>query len=196
MKSDQKSTRMTLVRRVSDLFREKNNSGSPRLFNHSSMEKLRHCCQNLNLFPYLLYSLENAKNNQLNFGQLFRIISERIFLFYVNIRQHNLYGLRLISDSKKIQSDSQSSSKKCVIQKFSKFQIEKRKENSLLIILAVYLAPILLAFQLIGIVTLILFGEYTPGFLFLFFSIIFLGYISMKIFTRDTTSQDNKQKLK
>lgn len=161
------------------------------------MEKLRHCCENLNLFPYLLYSLENAKNNQLNFGQLFKIISEKIFFFYVNIRQHNLCGLRLISDSEKIQSDSQSSSsKKSVIQKFSKFQIEKRKENSLLIILAVYLAPILLAFQLIGIVTLILFGEYTPGFLFLFFSIIFLGYISMKIFTRDTTSQENKQKLK
>lgn len=161
---------------------------TPLLFNHSSMQKLRHCCQNLNLFPYLLYSIGNAKSDHLNVGQLLAIITERIFLLYVNVRQHVHDGLKL---EKKNQKDKDI--KKIIEPEFSKFQPKKRKENSIILTLAVYLAPFVLAFQLIGIFSLMIFGKYTPGFLFLLSALIFLGYISMKVLIQDGSCQGRKK---
>ncbi|XP_015115928.1 uncharacterized protein LOC107040370 [Diachasma alloeum] len=190
MEASRLLSKPTLVRRVSDLFKDSNTSGS-QLFTHSSMQKLRHCCQNLNLFPYLLYSLGDVKNTtqKLTINQLITTFTDRLFQLYLNIR--------LIVHSK-LQPDPQKSTQeaKGEVKKFTKFERQKRKPNSLLLILAVYLAPLVLVFQLVGILSLLVFGKYTPGFVFLLSALLFLGYISMKVLFHDNDNQEYKKRAK
>ncbi|XP_063985266.1 uncharacterized protein LOC135166684 [Diachasmimorpha longicaudata] len=180
----------TLVRRVSDLFKDSNTSGS-QLFRHPSMQKLRHCCQNLNLFPYLLYSLGDVKNTtqKLTINQLMTKFTDRLFELYLNIR--------LIVHTKLQPVPSKASPEaKEEVKKFTKFERQKRKRNSLLLITAVYLAPLVLVFQLVGILSLLVFGKYTPGFIFLLSALLFLGYISMKVLFHDNDNQRYRKPTK
>ncbi|XP_011301662.1 uncharacterized protein [Fopius arisanus] len=190
MEASRLSSQPTLVRRVSDLFRDGNASGS-QLFTHSSMQKLRHCCQNLSLFPYLLYSLGDMKNTsqKQTINQLISKLTARLIQLYLAIR---------LSVHRKLQPETPKPSPEAlkVNVKFTKFEIQKRKQNSLLLILAVYLAPIVLLFQLIGILSLLVLGKHTPGFIFLLSALLFLGYISMKVLSHDNDNEEYKKRAK
>ncbi|XP_076240184.1 uncharacterized protein LOC143182818 [Calliopsis andreniformis] len=173
----------TLVGRVSNMLKDGSYSGPPILFRHASMQKIRHCCQNLNLLPYLLYSFDNSKSHpiarkvHLCFDQLLQIITARIFLLHKGFRQSLLY-IRPDESKQEFTQDSCSPAPK-----FRTFNKQKRKQNHpLFLILAVYFAPLLLAFQLVGLFSLMVFGKYTPGFIFLISALLFLGCISLKIF--------------
>ncbi|CAK9817290.1 hypothetical protein ANTQUA_LOCUS9319 [Anthophora quadrimaculata] len=125
----------TLDGRVSDILKDGSYSGPPMLFHHESMQKIRHCCQNLNLFPYLLYSFDNSKSHPI-------------------VRKVHL----------------------C---------------------LAVYFALVFLAFQLVGLFSLMVIGKYTPGFIFLVSSLMFLSYITLKVFFHESvTLNDKSRKIK
>lgn len=181
----------TLVRHVSNMVKDGNSSGPPTLFRHSSMQKIRHCCQNLNLFPYLLYSFDNSKSHPIArtvhicFGELLKGITARIFFLYKNVRHSVLRGIR--ADDAHAQSIVKEPSADPTKPRFLIRQRQKRKQNNpLLLTLAVYLAPLLLAFQLIGLFSLMVVGKYTPGFIFLITALLFLGYISLKILLHQT----------
>lgn len=187
----------TLVRRVSDMFKDGTYSGPPSLFS----QKIRHCCQNLNLFPYLLYSFENSKSHpiakkvNLCFDLILKNFVQRLLFVYASLRRAALCGLQqksLLTSKKEIQEqnifeENDTKARLC------KFQKQKPKRNSMLLIIAIYLAPLILAFQLIGLCSLLIFGKYTPGFIFLVTSLIFLGYISMKIMFHDTVTVRRKR---
>ncbi|XP_034951622.1 uncharacterized protein [Chelonus insularis] len=187
------SVKPTLVRRVSDLFKDGNNNGSQLLFNNTSMQKLRHCCQNLGHFPYLFHSFSNSKSSnghRLHLNLLIDRICERIFTLYTNnLRQ--AISCRFSTESHQKSSVSQtandenSCNKILEVQKICRnhFQVKHEKqENSILLRLAIYVVPVILLSQLMGLISLIFIGKYTPGFLFLLSALLFLGYISMKIF--------------
>lgn len=190
-------TETTLVRRMSNMLKD-GNSSPPMLFRHTSMQKIRHCCQNLNLFPYLLYSFDNSKSHpfarkmHVCFGEFLKGITTHALFLYKNLRQ---CVLREISVEKKIiprplptvvkEKDEHDSVEKPAT-KFRKTGREKRKQIPLLLTLAVYLAPLLLAFQLIGLVSLMIIGKYAPGFIFLTTALLFLGCISLRVMFHET----------
>lgn len=188
--------------------------GPPSLFPQNSMQKLRHCCQNLNLFPYLLYAFGNPKATMpmmkvnMCIGLFLARITERIIRVYSSMTQTIINGLGLAAISSVATAKTPSSewlavderlSEKLAItpvtraedkpaRKFEKFVVQKPKDSPLFLKLAVYFAPLVLAFQLVGIMSLMVFGKYTPGFIFLVSALLFLGYISMKVLSQDTAA--------
>lgn len=188
----------TLVRRVSDMFKDGTYSGPPSLFS----QKIRHCCQNLNLFPYLLYSFENSKSHpiakkvNLCFDLLLKNFVQRLLFVYASLRRTALCGLQqksLLSSKKEIADENDSLSDTDTKARLYNVQKQKQKHTSKLLVIAIYLTPLILAFQLIGLCSLLIFGKYTPGFIFLVTSLVFLGYISMKIMFHDTVAVRRKR---
>lgn len=189
--------RTTLVRRVSDMFKDGNYCGPPLLFRHSSMQKIRHCCQNLNLFPYLLYSFGNSKPHPVArkvnvcVVLLLKTITERIFLLNSSFRRIFLQGLCPNIPCREESVVQDNLAKPSL--KFCKFEKQKRKQISLLLTLAVYFALTIVVFQLVGLCSLLISGKYTPGFIFLVIALLFLGYISLKIMVHNTVSHGFKR---
>ncbi|KAK0175739.1 hypothetical protein PV327_009466 [Microctonus hyperodae] len=201
----------TLARRVSDLFKaDGNNNGTPLIFSNSSMKKLRHCCQNVGLFPYLLYSLGNSKfndNNKLNWSLIITRITEKIFLLYGNIRQTIRYHSNFdkiyqksichnVEMKQSMDTDITLTNVSQNVKKFDEFYCEKRESSSLLMIISVYIAMVILIAQLIGIISLIFTGKFTPGFVFLVCSLLCLGYIIMKVLLCEDSFNDMKKRGK
>ncbi|XP_050490181.1 uncharacterized protein LOC126873385 [Bombus huntii] len=187
----------TLVRRMSNMLKDGSNSGPPMLFRHASMQKIRHCCQNLNLFPYLLYSFGNSKSHPVArkvhhcLGQFLQLITARIFFLCRSFRQTLLRGIR----SKEFEvAEPPKSVEFCKLTpRFRMTRLQKRKQDSCLFLtLAVYFAPLLLVFQLIGLASAMVFEKYTPGFIFLFFALLFLGCISLKILFHESAEESRK----
>ncbi|XP_015521277.1 uncharacterized protein [Neodiprion pinetum] len=210
--------RHTLVRRVSDMFRDGKSSGPPLLFRHASMQRLRHCCQNLNLFPYLLYSFGNSKSHPTvkklhrNFILLMHTLSiiiqsmlnsilqstpvknsvrfaigfQRVLLKHLHTQgstrsSEAFASLRRTSKSPQTTQEIKNEEE----EKFAKFKPRERKRISLVLTLAVYFALLVLASQLVGIISVMLVGKYPPGFIFLMLALLFLGYITLKIMAFD-----------
>lgn len=212
METEDAVGKQTLVGRVSNMLKDGSYSGPPMLFRHASMQKIRHCCQNLNLFPYLLYSFDNSKSHpiackvHLCFGQLLESITTRIFFLYKNFRQSLLRAIR--HDEFQTQESAQTVESVELVElvepvepfesvesvewkpapKFPKFDRQKPKQTPLFLVLAVYFAPLLLAFQLIGLFGLTIFGKYTPGFIFLISALLFLGCIWLKIIFHESVT--------
>ncbi|XP_012278544.1 uncharacterized protein LOC105698667 [Orussus abietinus] len=191
------SVKPTLVRRVSDMFKDGNYSGPPSLFRHSSMQRIRHCCQNMNLFPYLLYSFGNSKSHPVAkkvnvcFSFFLKGITERIFFLNSSLKQRVLEGLGTEALSPK---KSGRTSLEKVPPKFSKFEKQERKRISIVLTLGVYFALLVLAFQLVGLCSLMLYPEkYTPGFIFLISALVVLAVISLKIMVHDTMAKGYKR---
>ncbi|XP_029039088.1 uncharacterized protein LOC114874191 [Osmia bicornis bicornis] len=196
----------TLVRRVSNMLKDGSYSGPPMLFRHASMQKIRHCCQNLNLFPYLLYSFDNSKSHpvarkvHLCLGQFLEVITARIFFLYKSFRRSLLRGIR--SDDHKNKTEEQEPIKSPIdtgklTSEFQTIARQKRKQQSpLFLSLAVYLAVLFLAFQMVGLFSLMVFGKYTPGFIFLISALLFLGCISLKILFHESVMHTVKPKKK
>lgn len=189
------------------------------------MQRLRHCCQNLNLFPYLLYSLRNSKSHpsvkkmhrqfvllMQNFSLLvqsifysilqskpvknsvhFAIGFQRVLL--KNLESHGLMRSYELRVTKRSASETLQTSPIDVEVKpiFVKFKPKERKRISLLLTTAVYLALLVLAFQLVGIISVMLFGKYPPGFIFLISALLFLGYITLKIMAYDKEGHGFKE---
>jgi hypothetical protein len=172
-------------------------SGPPSPFS----QKIRHCCQNLNLFPYLLYSFENSKSHpiakkvNLCFDLILKNFIQRLLLVYARLRRAALCGLQqksLLSSKKEIKEQNYIFAENHTKDRLCNFRRQKPKRSSMLLIIAIYLTPLILAFQLIGLCSLLIFGKYTPGFIFLVTSLVFLGYISMKIMFHDTVAVRRK----
>ncbi|XP_044591816.1 uncharacterized protein LOC123269934 [Cotesia glomerata] len=179
----------TLVRRVSDLLKDGSQS-TPLLFNNPSIQKLRHCCQNLNLFPYLLYSLgSKTSTEKFTLTQLIQRITDKIFLLYASvyasIRQrahrahsHNPQAAREKSPSKLSEEYFQQHSARP----------SAKKPHSLLIY-AIYVSQVVLVTQLVTLLRIMFIGKFTPGFIFLFSAMLLLCCISMKVFFASNISQ-------
>ncbi|XP_014236949.1 uncharacterized protein LOC106659117 [Trichogramma pretiosum] len=179
----------TLVRRFSDMFKDGAYSGPPTLFS----QKIRHCYQNLNLFPYLLYSFENSKSHPMA-----KKVNSSIYLMKSRVFEHFLFvcsnlmkttaseskrNLKLTPDAQIIEEQKKNIS---VLQsnkaKFYMNDKPKAKACPLALIFAVYLAPLILALQVIGVFAqMSLNGTYTPGYLFLVLALALLGAISARV---------------
>ncbi|XP_043505498.1 uncharacterized protein LOC122526264 [Polistes fuscatus] len=196
----------TLVRRVSNMLKDGNYSGPPLLFRNASMQKLRHCCQNLNLFPYLLYSYDNSKSHPVAkrvnvcIGELVRSLVKRFFYFYKFIRYTTLYNdnnnnkdsnviaKKISIESKKdktkelgLEDDERKS-----ITKFQCFQRQRRNQISIFLTIAVYLIPLILALQMAVLYSLLILEKYTPGFIFLVSALMFSAGIAFRIFLHES----------
>ena len=169
------------------------------LFRHTSMQKIRHCCQNLNLFPYLLYSFKNSKSHpiarklQYCLGQFIQLITARIYSLYRSFRQSLLCDIH----AKELQTIEPPKITESVSKLTPRFrtirQNQKPKQSRrLFLTLAVYFAPLLLLFQLIGLFSAMVIGKYTPGFIFLISALLFLGCISLKILFHETAKERRK----
>ena len=184
----------TLVGDVSNVLKDGSHSGPPTLFRHASMQRIRHCCQNLNLLPYLLYSFDNSKSHpiarkvHLCFDHLLQTATARILLLQKSFRRSLIRGIH----SEESQEQESAKLEEPCRSRFRTFSRQKRKENPLFLILAVYFAPLLLACQSIGLFSLMVFGKYTPGFIFLFAALLFLGCISLKIFFHESMTHTEK----
>lgn len=204
MEADDVVGKPTLVRRVSNMLKDGSYSGPPMLFRHASMQKIRHCCQNLNLFPYLLYSFDNSKSHpvarkvHLCLGQLLEVITARSLFLYKSFRRSLLHGIRSedrqIEEPEPIGATFESFK---LTYEFRTIRVQKRKRQSQLFLsLAVYLALVFLAFQMLGLISLMVSGKYTPGFIFLTSALLFLGCISLKILFHESVTQPTKPKKK
>ncbi|XP_029169021.1 uncharacterized protein LOC114938981 [Nylanderia fulva] len=175
----------TLARRVSDLFKDGNYNGPPMLFRHASMQKIRHCCQNLYLLPYLLYTFENSKSLkvQISLSRFLQDITIRFLLAYENLRQ---LALREIRVEEPITAEPNDEPVAKLSASFGGFEKPKRKPHPLYLVAAVYLVPLLLGFQMVTLCGLTILGKYTPGFIFLISALLFLGGIALKILLHET----------
>lgn len=192
--------------RVTNVLKD-GNSGPPILFRHTSMQKIRHCCQNQNLFPYLLYSFDNSKTHpmarrvHLCLDELLDGIIARVFFLHQSLRQYVLRGIQTEclqapaplpvptpapAPPKENYGDDAGDATDKPTSKFRTLERQKRKQTPLFLTMAVYLTPLFLAFQLIGLCSLMIFGKYTPGFIFLFTALLFLGGISLRIMFHET----------
>ncbi|XP_032670600.1 uncharacterized protein LOC116843863 [Odontomachus brunneus] len=184
----------TLVRRVSDMFKDGTYSGPPMLFRNASMQKIRHCCQNLNLLPYLLYSFDNSKSHPISrkvhvhFSRFLRDTILSLLIAYENLRQailYDFYKQKSISTQQPeaiAEPATQIADFASSAAKFDSFERPKsRKRHPFFLVVAVYLVPLLLAFQVVTLCNLTIFGKYTPGFIFLITALLFLGGIALKI---------------
>lgn len=157
------------------------------------MQKIRHCCQNLNLLPYLLYSFDNSKSHpiarkmHIYLSYFLQEITISLLVTYENLRQSVLHGIRIekpLNAPKATETERNNVSAKPAA-RFNRFKIQKRK-HSCYLTAAVYLVPLLLIFQMIILCNLMIFGKYTPGFIFLITSLLFLGGIAIKILLHQT----------
>ena len=139
------------------------------------------------------------------FDLILKNFVQRFLFVYASLRQAALRGLQQTSllPSKKevsvvqkpVDAVSDVKAKLCTIKK------QKPKQSPILLTIAIYLAPLILALQIIGLGSLLIFSKYTPGFIFLITSLAFLGYISMKIMFHDTVAvrrkmQERREKRK
>ncbi|XP_076763571.1 uncharacterized protein LOC143430974 [Xylocopa sonorina] len=165
------------------------NNRPPTLFRHASMQKIRHCCQNLNLFPYLLYSFDNSKSH---------LIARKMHLYVDQFLQGIAARLFFICKSLRLSLTRETLQPRPTVTVKSPFRTSspKRRQNrSLFLIMAVYFAPLLLMLQLIGLFSVVVLGKYTPGFIFLISVLLFLGCISLKIlFHESETSRCERTK--
>ncbi|XP_050450223.1 uncharacterized protein LOC126850861 [Cataglyphis hispanica] len=174
----------TLARRVSDMFKDGNYSSPPMLFRHASMQKIRHCCQNLNLLLYLLYSFDNSKSHPIalkmhvSINRFLREITITLLVAYENLRQ--LISLSEIRVKEPIIAGPNNDLAKFAAS-FGEFQKPKRKPHPMYLVAAMYLVPLLLGFQMVMLCSLTILGKYTPGFIFLIAALLFLGGIALKI---------------
>lgn len=154
------------------------------LFRHASMQ-IRHCCQNLNLLPYLLYSFDNSKSHpvvrrvHICLSRLLHDVIISVLLTYGNLRQSVLAGFRTQKATKVQKSIVETNNDPAA--KFNKFEKPKRKRHPLGLIAAVYFVPLLLIFQTTALCGLTIISKYTPGFFFLITALLFLGGIALKI---------------
>lgn len=178
-------------------------SGPPRLFRHSSMQKIRHCCQNLNLLPYLLYSFDNSKSHPLArkihvlLSHFFHDLVVGIFVACSTLRESTLRFIYVEKSSTPeaiVSAESSDLAKPTA--KFNEIEKPKRKHHSYYLVAAVYLAPLLLACQVITLCSLTIFGKYTPGFIFLIAALLFLGAIAMKILSHQSLTLRARCKTK
>jgi len=183
----------TLVRRVSDMFKDGNYSRPPMLFRHTSMQKIRHCCQNLNLLPYLLYSFDNSKSHPIArkmhvyLSRFLQEITLSLLVTYENLRQSALRGIRLEKSANAQKATAETNDPAESVARFNRFEsTPKRKRHPCYLTVAVYLVPLLLIFQILTLCSLMIFGKYTPGFIFLITSLLFLGGIALKILLHET----------
>ncbi|XP_066597584.1 uncharacterized protein [Prorops nasuta] len=185
----------TLVRRVSNMIKDGSYSGPPMLFRHPSMEKIRHCCQNLNLFPYLLYSYDNSKSHpiarkvNLCLNHILKGITESFFVIYESLRKTILRRIQSAEPSGSVERKEHSEDilKVTAPSSFQKFERKKPKQNNpVFLVIAVYVASLIIAFQLVGLCSLMIIGKYTPGFIFLITALLFLGGITLKILLHET----------
>ncbi|XP_072761338.1 uncharacterized protein [Anoplolepis gracilipes] len=200
-KKDALKRKPTLARRVSDMFKDGNYSGPPMLFRHASMQKIRHCCQNLNLLPYLLYSFDNSKSHpvalkvHVSLSRFLREITISLLVAYENLRQ--LLALRKIhaveepvnKAGTKVESTDEFTK---LATSFGGFEKPKRKPHPLYLIAAMYLVPLLLGFQMLVLCGLTIIGKYTPGFIFLIAALLFLGGIALKVLLHEAALHVNK----
>lgn len=162
------------------------------LFRHASMQKIRHCCQNLNLLPYLLYSFDNSKSHPIArkmhvyLSHFLREITISLLVTYENLRQSVLHGISIEKpiSVQKVTAETNDDLAKPV-SRFNRFKKPKRKYSCYLAA-AVYLVPLLLIFQMTVLCSLTIFSKYTPGFIFLITSLLFLGGIALKILLHKT----------
>nr|XP_033336694.1 uncharacterized protein LOC117226469 [Megalopta genalis]XP_033336695.1 uncharacterized protein LOC117226469 [Megalopta genalis]XP_033336696.1 uncharacterized protein LOC117226469 [Megalopta genalis]XP_033336697.1 uncharacterized protein LOC117226469 [Megalopta genalis]XP_033336698.1 uncharacterized protein LOC117226469 [Megalopta genalis]XP_033336699.1 uncharacterized protein LOC117226469 [Megalopta genalis]XP_033336700.1 uncharacterized protein LOC117226469 [Megalopta genalis] len=189
--------KQALVRRMFNMVKDDNYSGppAPLLSRHASMQKIRHCCQNLNLLPYLLYSFDNSKSHpiarkvHLCFDQLLQVVTARLLCLYEQFRQTLLQE---IQTSKELRTSQEPEGPRSELDacrlavKFDSIPRRKRKQTPLYLTLAVYLAPLLLFLQLVGLLGLMEIAKCTPGFMFLTSALLFLGCISLKVFFHET----------
>lgn len=189
--------KQALVHRVSNMVQDDSYTGpsAPLLLRHSSMQKIRHCCQNLNLLPYLLYTFDNSKSHpiarrvHLCFCQLLQVVTARLLCLYQQFRQTLLQEIQTSKELRTQEPEgSRTEADACrPAVKFNGIPRQKRKQTPLYLTLAVYLAPLLLLFQLVGLLGLMEIGKCTPGFMFLTSALLFLGCISLKVFFHETT---------
>lgn len=118
---------------------------------------------------------------------------DQFALLYSSLQQVVLHSLREKRSSSSGKSLEQSKVSESTV-KLRAIQKQKSKDTPILLIIAIYLAPVILAFQLIGLCSLMIFGKYTPGFIFLITALLCLGYISMKIMIHDCTSVRKRSK--
>lgn len=185
---------------------DRNTAVTPLLLRRTSIQKLRHCCQTLNLFPIMFYSFEQRTGQamsmeKVNLAILMSRITERIYRVYLSLIFAIIRGLGvesmkssiIVASSEKIvkpatvapMASTNGAELKKVSRrnemKFEKFVVQKPKSSPLFFKLTVYLAPLFLALQLIGLFGLMTLSKFSPGFIFLVSSLIFLGCISIKI---------------
>lgn len=169
------------------------------LFRHASMQKIRHCCQNLNLLPYLLYSFDNSKSHPIArkmhvyLSHFFQEITISLLVTYGSLRRSVLHGIRVekpTNAQKTIAEINDDSAKPAA--RFNRLKKPKRK-HSCYLTAAMYLVPLLLVFQMMALCSLTIFGKYTPGFIFLITSLLFLGGIALKILLHQTVLYDVKR---
>lgn len=169
------------------------------LFRHASMQKIRHCCQNLNLLPYLLYSFDNSKSHPLArkmhvyLSHFLQEITISFLITYRNLCRSVLRGIRIEkpADAQEAIAETNDEPAKPAA-RFNRFKKPKRK-HSCYLTAAVYLVPLLLVFQMIALCSLTIFGKYTPGFFFLITSLLLLGGIKLKILLHETVLHDVKK---
>ncbi|XP_015439251.1 PREDICTED: uncharacterized protein LOC107194187 [Dufourea novaeangliae] len=185
---------------VSNMLKDGSKNGPPLLFRHASMQRIRHCCQNLNLFPYLLYSFENSKSHpiarkvHLYFGLILQGVTARIFVLYKTIRQSLVRGIRQDDHQQQLQesTDVSNATSKATV-RIERFGRRKRnKQCPLFLTVAIYFAPLILLCQTIGLLGLMVLSKYTPGFIFLTSALLFLGCISLKILFHETVEHTAK----
>lgn len=176
------------------MFKDGNYSGPPMLFRHASMQKIRHCCQNLNLLPYLLYSFDNSKSHPLArkmhvyLSHFLQEITIRLLITYENLRQSVLREIHVKKPAVAQKATAETSDELAKpAARFNRFKKPKR-EHSRYLTAAVYLVPLLLVFQMITLCGLTIVGKYTPGFIFLITSMLFLGGIALKILLHQCNS--------
>jgi len=168
------------------------------LFRHASMQKIRHCCQNLNL-PYLLYSFDSSKSHPIArkmhvyLSHFLQEITISLLITYENLRQSVLRGIRIEKPTRAQKATAETNDEPAKLAaRFNRFKKPKRK-HSCYLTAAVYLVPLLLVFQMIALCNLTIFGKYTPGFIFLITSLLFLGGIALKILLHETVLHDIKK---
>jgi len=173
------------------------------------MQKIRHCCQNLNLLPFLLYSFDNSKSNPIvrkmyvYLNCLLREITLSVLNAYQSLRHSVLKEIRVERSSSGQEAqpttDHLAGRGVATFSKTETFKKPKRKPHPFYLVAAAYLVPFLLLCQIITLCSLTILGKYTPGFFFLIAALLFLGGIAFKVLMHENTlhqvKQDENQKM-
>lgn len=168
------------------------------------MQKIRHCCQNLNLLPYLLYSFDHSKSHpvavkvNIYLNIMVNHLLQNMVLLYAKLQWSILRSLS--SESQKAPKEAVRSEKKERVSR-SSFHKEviakpKQKQTPIYLVLVIYLAPLLVACQLAVVCCLLALSKYTPGFTFLVCALMFLGLIFTRTMFHDSVAHRQTSKKK
>lgn len=169
------------------------------------MQRIRHCCQNLNLLPYLLYSFDNSKSHPIArkahvyLSRFFHdIVVISVLASYESLRRSVLRGFRAQEAAANAQTPAAeaklpASEPAKPAARFGNIRRPKRKQNPFYLIAAVYLVPLLLIFQVTTLCNLTMFGKCNPGFIFLISALLLLGGIALKILLHGTVLYGNSK---